>query len=304
MTGLLAAACGGASFTQPAGTVAVNFTVDDSINKVYQAGEMSWKGSFKLTVSDAGVWNRTVAFDNGWAGGTGPYALLYDDGPWTTGGHEPKGAVANDNKWGITMFAIPPATDKDTYSYGLNDNSVSGYNVATMKTGDANKGWMWTAANAGGFDVSAGNFTEITAPGQTMPAFGTTDIKLVIDTNALATNKTWDKSKVSIKSSTWSWTETDIKDDGLNGDATSGDGKFTIVFSNVLGVGKTFKHAGLPPSGKTSEFVFVFNGVEYKNASSNAAHEGVSAQLKPSGGAFADAVVGTATNNNTIVTIP
>jgi len=301
---LLATACGG-GFTQPAGTVAVNFKVDDSANKVFQAGEISWKGSFKINVPDAGAtWDRKVTLDTSWGGGTGPYTLLYDDGPWTSGGHEPKNAVAGDHIWGITLFAVPPAADKDSYEYGLNDNLISGYNTTTWKTGDGNKGWMWTGNGNGKFDVAAGATAEINATPQVMAAFGTTDIKLVIDTHNLATNKTWDTSKVTVKSSAWSWSDTEIKDDGANGDDTAGDGKYTIVFSNLFGVGKAFPHAGLPVSGAKPEFVFGFNGVEYKDASTNAATSGVSGFLKASGGSFATTPVTSIANGNTVVTIP
>ncbi len=47
------AACGSSSstppppyegFVQPAGTVAVNFSVDDTANKVWKTNELEWKG--------------------------------------------------------------------------------------------------------------------------------------------------------------------------------------------------------------------------------------------------------------------
>jgi hypothetical protein len=74
--------------------VAVNFTVDDTANKVYQAGYLQWKGSFVYNPT-----TRIITFDDTWAD---PLIPLYDDGPWKSGGHEPVGAVAGDHKWGVT----------------------------------------------------------------------------------------------------------------------------------------------------------------------------------------------------------
>lgn len=111
---LTLAACGSSSsdpvdlgFPQPAGTVAINFSVDDSVNGVFAAGELQWKGSM---IYDAAT--RKITEDATWGG---PFAPLYDDGPWnvtnaTTGlpGHEPATAVAGDKKWGVTVFMAPP----------------------------------------------------------------------------------------------------------------------------------------------------------------------------------------------------
>src|SRR5262245_39842738 len=89
------------AFPQPAGTGPINFSVDDTINKVYQAGDLEWKGSMIFDTA-----TRKVTLDSNWGG---PWALLYDDGPWSAGGHEPVGSTANDNKWGVTVFVTPPA---------------------------------------------------------------------------------------------------------------------------------------------------------------------------------------------------
>src|SRR5437870_6132320 len=100
------AACGGEdkkpTFTKPAGTVAVNFSVDDTANKVFAAGDLKWKGSMIYDTA-----TNKVTKDDTWGG---PYATLFDDGPWTNGGHEPDGATKGDNIWGVTVFVTPPAT--------------------------------------------------------------------------------------------------------------------------------------------------------------------------------------------------
>src|SRR6266852_4305066 len=104
------AACGGSSkpptFTKPAGTVAVNFSVDDTANKSYTAdatgkSDLQWKGAMIYDST-----KNTITADPTWGG---PWAVLYDDGPWTSGGHEPDGATAGDHIWGVAVFVTPPA---------------------------------------------------------------------------------------------------------------------------------------------------------------------------------------------------
>src|SRR5512147_360805 len=72
------------SFTQPPGTIAVSFSVDDRENRVYGVGDLAWKGSF---VYDSNT--RTLNYDPFWSAGVPGWPVLYDDGPWTEGGHEP-----------------------------------------------------------------------------------------------------------------------------------------------------------------------------------------------------------------------
>src|SRR5574342_689937 len=50
-------------FIQPPGTVAVNFTVDDPVNQVYQAGDLQWKGA--MTYDPA---TRMITPDSTWGG--------------------------------------------------------------------------------------------------------------------------------------------------------------------------------------------------------------------------------------------
>src|SRR5207237_648663 len=139
------AACGGEdkkpTFTKPAGTVAVNFSVDDTANKVFAAGDLKWKGS-----------------------------MIYDTAT---------NKVTKDDTWGGA----------------------------------------------------------------------------------------WDTSKVTIKGSGWAWSEVTLLDDGTKGDAAAGDGKFTYQLSQYVGAGKKFPHTGLANSGDKPEFIVVFNGKEYKDAS-------------------------------------
>ena len=274
-------------FAQPAGTVAINFTVDDTVNRSYQADELQWKGAMKYDPA-----TRLVTFPGNW---DGPFATLYDDGPWdvknaTTGqpGHEPKGSTAGDHKWGITVFADNTTAATDI-QYGLIDH----------KFGD---GWVWSGAN-GSFSFAAGTTAEVTAPGMRFAAWGTADLKVVVDTSALA-GSGWDTSKIEVKGSGWAWNLIQMYDDGTHGDATAGDGKYTFVASDWVGVGKTYYHTGLFKSGDLAQFVIVFNGVEYKvdNAMS---WVGVTAQIKPAGGAWTDATIAAGGNDhNPSVTFP
>jgi len=284
--GLLLAACGEdkkpPTFVQPAGTVVVNFTVDDTANKVFTAGQLKWKGSMIYDPT-----TNMVTYDGTWSGGTTKYewAVLYDDGPWTAGGHEPDGAKAGDNKWGVAVFATPPVTGGDTYEYGLID---------MVYETDFGNGWIWTGPN-GQFLVSAGATAAINAPGITLPAFGTVDMKLVIDSNNLAAG-TWNTTKVTVKGSATAWSEVTLTNDG--------SGKFPFLLSSVVGAGKTFIHSGLLKTGDKPEFIFVFNGVEYKT-SGTANTTGVTAFTGPSGAPTTSApILVNATNKNTYILIP
>ena len=285
------AACGGsdtpvAGFPQPAGTVAVNFTVDDSANKGFAAGNLQWKGAMVYDTV-----KRTIAADSTWGG---PFATLYDDGPWTAGGHEPAGAVAGDHKWGITVFAKPPATGTDTYSYGLNDASqVKGAVLVGPN------GWMWIGDN-GSFSVASGATAAVTAPGLTLKTPGNTDIQIVIDTNALGTG-TWDKTYITIKGNFLTWSRILLTPDAA--------GKATFVLSNFVGAGKLLPQFGLAASGDKPEFGFNFgtgDGVEYKDANKAMITTGITAGVRTgTSGAFTAATVAVnATNKNTYITIP
>jgi hypothetical protein len=280
-------ACGGSSpkpptFIKPPGTVAVNFSVDDTANKVWKDAEMQWKGSMLYTST-----TNKVALDSTWGG---PFAPLYDDGPWTAGGHEPAGSVAGDHIFGVTVFVTPPATASDTYQYGLCDAKFSTDSCAST-------GWVWAGSVNGQFMVPAGATADIKADGMAFKPFGTTDVQIVIDKNALAAG-TWDTSKVTIKGSAWAWFEVPLTADPA--------GKYTFTLSNVVGAGKQYYHNGLAASGDKPAFVVVFNGVEYKsNGSCNTA--GVTAGTKASGATSFTSVavqVQTTGDKNTYIAVP
>lgn len=282
-----------AGFTQPSGTVAVNFTVDDTANKVYTATQtdgatdLQWKGSM--------IWDpvtRKVTLDTTWGG---PWAPLYDDGPWTTGGHEPVGSTAGDHKLGITVFATPPATAMDGYEYGLNDNA---YQTAY------GNGWSWIGSN-GTFSVAAGATAAVTAQGQTFAPFGTTDLQLTIDLTMLDSSTAWDTSVVGIKGSAWDWGVVTLT-------KTATTAVFTL--SGVTGSGHPFNHSGLLSTGDKPEWNFVFGSgaspLEYKDANGNALKAGITAAVKAHGaGSFTPVTIqlydkADSGNGNTYITTP
>jgi hypothetical protein len=287
-----AAACGSSSdpgptptppFPQPTGTVAVNFKVDDTANKVYTAGSLSWKGQMKYDTT-----TRKVAVDDTWGG---PFATLYDDGPWSAGGHEPAGAVAGDNIWGVTVFTPVPATGATTISYGLVDTVYDPFG----------NGWIWQGNN-GSFTVTAGATAEVNATGMTMAKFGTTDMQLVLDTNNLDPTATWNTTTVAVKSSYWGWSDIPV--------TKAADGKATFVLSTVVGAGKKYIHTGLLSTGAKPEFVWVLNGVEYKIATGasagTAASIGVTAATQATGTTTwtSAPILINASNKNTYITSP
>ena len=276
---------GGTAFVPPANHVAVNFTINDTANKTYDATDgLAWKGSFNFDAT-----TRVLAFAGNWSG---PFPMLYDDGPWSAGGHEPAGATAGDNIWGVTVWVSNAAAL--TFEYGAIRGSVAG----------SDGQWIWTGSN-GGFTVAAGATEAINAAGLVIAAHGTTDMKLVIDvTNNGANLATLFQGldytgKVKVKGSAWGWTEIALNDDGLMGDETSGDKKYTFTLSDKKG-----KHDGLLSSGAKPEFVFVLDGIEYKDAGAAAA-TGITAFVKPAAGAWTAATIEVSTsNNNTFITAP
>lgn len=295
-------------FPKPAGTVTVNFKVDDSANKVWKAGEIEWKGTVQFDPA-----TRIGTFDGSWLAEDPGWAILYDDGPWDVGpnfGHEPSGAVAGDHVWGVTVFIAPPAaTDADTcntpagttgctkYSYGLRD---------ATNPDRANGGWIWVGSN-GSFNIAAGQTGTVNAPGLTFPANGTKDLKLVLDVNALlpAAGATPPFDTVKVKGSAWGWSLKDGFDDGTHLDATAGDGKYTFVLSDVIDSTMP-PYPGLLKTGDQPEFVWELDGVEYKNGP-DAPLEGNAAQVK-TGTTWADVTVVQVTGGlggkNTAVVVP
>jgi hypothetical protein len=330
-------------FPQPAGTVAVNFSVNDSQNKLYAAGDLQWKGAFKL----ADPATRIITADGSWGG---PYPVLFDDGPWTAGGHEPDGAVAGDGIWGVTVFVAPPATGTDKYGYGLQDATSCSASSLAASTCAAN-GWSWLGSN-GEFAVAAGATAAINATGRSFSKFGTTDLQLKATKSALdsfcslATStacttdatcndaslscsnskcvlktvqkctggvacpagtgaaaqvcKTPDTTKVQVKSSAFTWNEVKLTDDG--------SGNFIFTLSALAGTGKTLPHTGLLNTGDKPEFLFVFNGNEYRDFSATggpASAVGITAATKASSAStYTTQTINTLANGNTSITSP
>jgi hypothetical protein len=291
-------------FAQPAGTVPVDFKVDDSVNKLYKDAELDWKGSFGKP--DGGA--RVVTFDSSWQGGgtAAVYPKLYDDGPWNKGGHEPIGATAGDHILGVTIFVAPPATGKLDFGYGLQDAVYNQTWTTIAGAGETPDGWMWPGGTANGaFSVlsTSPTTTPVNAGNFTVRAGGDRDIKFVIDSNALATG-TWDKSKIQLKSNAWYWGTVTLVDDGTKyGDDTASDGKYTFVLSTV--VPTPFVHNSLLHQNDKIEFIFQFKGVEYKDSGGSANTAGVTVYTRTgTSGTFAPTTVTVNSSKNTEVTIP
>ncbi|MCW8830199.1 MAG: hypothetical protein OQK32_01640 [Gammaproteobacteria bacterium] len=279
---LLIAGCGGDS-SSPSGVTAVevNFSVDDSANMVYQAGDLMWKGSFAYDSA-----TRILTPDLTWSS---PNIPLYDDGPYTAGGHEPVGATANDHIWGISVLVVP-ATSTLTFEYGLVDSSMG--NV-----------WIWEGSN-GTFSVEPTDTMTITATGQTFPLFGTTDMRLEIDTSALSANFTpWDPANtVKIMGSNWNWDLVTLVDDGTVGDTQAGDGIYTFELSQYVGAGNAYPHLGLLNSGDIPEFLYMLAGIEYKDFTTLADSTGVTASVKAAGaGSWTTALIANSVQSSSII---
>jgi len=228
---------------------------------------------------------NTVTADPTWGG---PWATLYDDGPWTAGGHEPDGATAGDHIWGVAIFVAPPASGSTDYEYGLNDN---------LYQTNFNNGWIWPGSVNGKYTVAAGATADIKADGATLKKFGTTDLQLTIDKTMLLAGTAWDTSKVTLKGSGWAWGEVTL---------TATGNTYVYTLSNVVGAGKQFPHTGLLTTGDKPEFIYVFNGKEYKDSSGTASTAGITAGTKAAGASTYTAVTVAinSANKNTYVTIP
>ncbi|MDQ3265349.1 MAG: hypothetical protein M3Y59_17115 [Myxococcota bacterium] len=286
LVGILAAvgltACPGYTpFPQPENTVAVNFTIDASGRPgFYEDGDLEWKGSFTYDET-----SRILTYDSSWAGGAGPYPTLHDDGPWNEGGHEPLGAVAGDDKFGITAFIATPA-EAITLEYGAQ--------TCCGATG----GWVWTGSN-GSVEVTPTSTGPITAEGLTLSPEGTVDLRLTLNTNALGSGHVL-ATPVKVKGTFSDWAEEQAYDDGTHGDATSADGIYTYTLSE-----NATRRLKLT-SGTTAQFIWVLNTQEYKTSGSAGEQTGVMAYTKgASDSAFvARTVILFGTDENTAVAIP
>jgi hypothetical protein len=138
-----------AGFAPPSGYVLVNFRIDDTSSPITDPG-YAWKGSFNFTST-----TRILTHDGSWGG---PFPMLYDDGPWNTGGHEPSDAVAGDNIWGVTVWVASPASAL-MFEYGAISGSVDG------SDGD----WIWIGSSNGTFTIPAGATASMEADGLILP---------------------------------------------------------------------------------------------------------------------------------------
>lgn len=284
---------GGPAFQQPDGSVAINFTVDATGRADYYEDEsFEWKGAFTYDGT-----TRIMTYASDWAGGEGPYAPLYDDGPWTMGGHEPIGAVAGDDKFGITVFLMKPAEEL-TIEYGAQTCCGS------------SGGWIWPGSTNGSVTVGPTTTGPVTADGMTLPAEGTTDLKLMLDTSALSGGHTIASGRaVKVKGTFSDWAVDQAYDDGTHGDPTASDGIYTYTLS------ENEARRLYPASGAEVEFIWIFcvagtdcaegdNGAPYKG-SSEAETGGVMAATKgASESTYTTRTVTLADNGNTQVAIP
>jgi hypothetical protein len=283
-------ACGGEPTDSggPDDAVVIGFSLDDRANRTYGAGDgLAWKGSFSYDAA-TGV----VTFDPAWSG---PFPLLWDDGAGTAGGHEPAGATAGDNIWGVAVRLAPPTGDV-TFAYGAIRGSVGG--------GDGD--WIWKGPN-GSVTVRAGQTAAVTAAGLTISPFGDVDLRLTLDLAALHPDFAGfdPQSGVAVKGDPWGWSPITLLDDGTAGDDAAGDGVFTLVLSQRVGAGTSYPNDGLLRSLDVAEFVFVLGGVQYR-VGGTASGDGVAAFVQaPSDQNWSPVTIGAGgSNGNSYVTVP
>jgi hypothetical protein len=290
--------------------VAVNFSVDDTINKTFTAtdagySDLRWKGAM--------IYDRAtgrITYDTNWGGSAAdPFAPLYDDGPWTATGHEPAGSTAGDHIWGITVFVVPPAVGSQDFDYGTIDFSTGG--------------WLWRGTN-GKFTVHADDVDPITATGLALLQFGKTNLKIVLDTGALAPKAlpdggpatlpdggidTWDTSKIYAKGGAWGWQFATMYDDGTHGDSTPNDHKYSFLLSTAVGPGTITPHSGLLASGDQPQFVIALGAASDDNmyrSGGAPSSTAVTAYLGLADGGFAPAAITHVDDqyHNCVVTVP
>jgi hypothetical protein len=229
----------------PANHTEVTFTIDDTTNRTYTAEDgLAWKGSFSYDAR-----RRVVTFDGAWGG---PYPLVWDDGPWDAGGHEPRGSVAGDHIWGVSVW-VPVGEAAQEFEYGAVRGSIDG----------SDGQWIWSGAN-GRFTVPADFPTTVNAAGLRISAIGTVDLRFTIDVSDAGARLAPEYQgvaydRVAILSSIWGWSTVEMRDDGEGADAVAADGIYSLALSEVVG-----PHDGLAFVGDAVEFVFVLNASEYK----------------------------------------
>ena len=247
---------GEARWTKPDGYASITFVVDDTANGTYADADMEWNASL--------IYDRvtnTVEHSDAWLPEQGPFPPLYDDGPYSQGGHEAVGQTAGDHIFSAEVFFL--AEEDTTFEYGLINDLDH---------------WIWVGPN-GRVTVTTGETGTVDAPGYTFPAFGDIDLKVTLDTAELHEEFAFDPAENSlfVKGSMISWKPVQILDNGERGDEAADDGIYTLTLSEYLG-----PHDGLLTMGQEAQFVFVFvyeegtEGVEYKLAG-NALPNGVAA---------------------------
>ncbi len=289
---------GGGGFTQPPDTVPVNFTIDDSNNRSFIAADgLAWKGSFNYDST-----TRILQLDTGWGG---PFPMVFDDGPWDEGGHEPAGSMAGDNIWGVTVFVAVPTEAPVNFEYGAISGSTNG------SDGD----WIWglQSPTNGNFSVPVGAADAINAMGLEIPAWGDVDFRVTINVAMAADpfGATFDPSAmgIQIKSSHWGWSLQDMRDDGMRGDQTAGDGIYTFQMLENSGMGRPLRNFGGMNRGATAQFVLEFRrgmqGEEYKGlveidgSEVNAGLlDGVTAEIRVGTGDWTPVTIARAGNDN------
>lgn len=256
----------------PAGMAAMSFSVDDSANKTYKAGQLLWNGSFQYDKA-----TNTVVYSSAWQPTDGPFPPLYDDGPIDQGGHEPIGAKAGDNIWGVVVFVKPDTKQDLEFEYGLiNDNNH----------------WLWEGSN-GLVTIKKGASELVQAQGIKLAAHGNINIKISLDISKLQKDFAVEDPKnpplIFLKGTMTNWAHIQIQDKGKRGDEKEGDGILTFVQNQNLDYSP---HFGLLQHSRHVQFVFQFNSVtgrEYKDVDDNALADGVQAWADCNGdGKFSD----------------
>ncbi len=234
----------GATYVKPAGYASVTFFVDDTANRTYAGGELRWMGTFIYDPE-----TNVVVHDPNWGLEVSSYPPLYDDGPISQGGHEMPGATAGDHIFSTEVYVLADPAAATAFKYGVINT-------------DGN--WIWEGDN-GTFSLPAGTTERINAAGYFIPAFGTYDLKLVLDTSQL-NPVLWpfdpQTDRIAIQGSMGDWSVRALADDGeteISGDEVAGDGKYTYLHSTQLG-----PHDGLLNAEQPVQFVFLIGDREYR----------------------------------------
>ncbi|MEM7675989.1 MAG: hypothetical protein AAF449_08300 [Myxococcota bacterium] len=297
----------GAAFDAPSATIcpnfaAVNFRIDDSTNNFFQATDfLAWKGGFGWDPS-----TETMNANSEWSE---PFPLVFDDGPWNEGGHEPAGATAGDGIWGIAAFfdlTTLPAEGSKEIGYGA---------IRGSDENGADGQWIWNRyqASNGSFTVSTDDSgLEIEAGDMIMPTFGDIDVRFTIDAAAIqaldldedgnVNFPNWDPTNgLRVKSSWWDWIETPLTPNADNS-------TFTVTLEAIAN-DNTLKTGLLSPNS-VLQFVLVLaetgGGVEYK-ADNEARTEGVTVEVRVGDGEWMPATVNVLQGDlggNTAITAP